>query len=336
MLLLGPAAFGFLAAPLLLLASAFVLEFLFGEARGVFLRLPHPVRVIGGLTQMLDRKLNRPQRRAIDLRLRGLAVALFVPALAASVGYGLAWAARTLPYGWALELLAIVPMLAQRSLYRHVAAVAQALAQDGLPAGRRAVAHIVGRDVERLDEHGVARAAIESCAENFSDAVVAPAFWYILLGLPGLYFYKAVNTLDSMIGHLSSRYRDFGMGAARFDDLLNLLPARLSGLLLAAAAAVVPTANGAAAMRAMRRDARQHASPNAGWPEAAMAGALDLALSGPRTYGEQAIEGSWLNPAGRADATVLDIGRALMLYGGASLLVVTGIGMLGLILWGLV
>lgn len=333
MLLLGPAAFDLLATPLLLLAAAFTLESFFGKAYGPLARLPHPVRIIGGLVDVLDRKLNRPQRAARDLRARGLAVALIIPALAAGLAYLIAWSARALPYGWIIELLAIVPMLAQRSLYRHVAAVAFALSHEGLEAGRRSVAAIVGRDVSRLDVHGVARAAIESCAENFSDAVIAPAFWYLLLGLPGLYLYKAVNTLDSMIGHRDRRYLHFGMAAARFDDLLNLLPARVSGLLIVAAATGVPTADPATALRVMRQDARRHASPNAGWPEAAMAGALGLALSGPRNYGEVAVDGAWLNAAGRAEATVVDIGRALMLFGVASLLFVAVIAAAGIVAW---
>ncbi|MCU0839511.1 MAG: cobalamin biosynthesis protein, partial [Rhodospirillales bacterium] len=211
MLLIGPAAYGLAATPLLLLAAAFALEFLFGEARGPLARLPHPVRLIGRAVDILENKLNRPQRSPTDLRVRGLAVALIVPASAAAVGYAIAMAARALPYGWIIELIAVVPMLAQRNLYRYVAAVAIGLSQQGVEGGRRAVAHIVGRDVTTLDAHGVARAAIESCAENFSDAVVAPALWYVALGLPGLYLYKTVNTLDSMIGHRSPRYIDFGM-----------------------------------------------------------------------------------------------------------------------------
>lgn len=333
MLLPGPAAFDLVALPLLLLAAALALDMLFGEARGPFARLPHPVRVIGRVIAFLDRRLNRPQRAAADLRWRGLLVALLVPALAAAFAYAVAWAARVVPFGWVLELLALVPMLAQRSLYRHVAAVALALSQEGLAAGRRAVAHIVGRDVTALDESGVARAAIESCAENFADGVVAPACWYLVLGLPGLYLYKAVNTLDSMIGHLTPDYRHFGMAAARFDDLLNLVPARLAGLLLVLAAPLVPSADAAAALAVMRRDARRHPSPNAGWPEAAMAGALGLALAGPRRYGAHVITGGWLNPGGRAEATVVDIGRALLLYGAASLLFAGAVSGTGLLLW---
>ena len=175
-------------------------------------------------------------------------------------------------------------LVAQRSLYDHVAAVALALDRGGLAAGREAVRHIVGRDPSRLDAHGVARAAIESLAENFSDGVVAPVFWYLLLGLPGLFAYKMANTLDSMIGHKTPHYLAFGWAAARFDDLANLAPARISGVLIAAAAVFAEKGRPGRALAIMLRDGAKHRSPNAGWPEGAMAGALDLALAGPRHY----------------------------------------------------
>jgi adenosylcobinamide-phosphate synthase len=182
-----------------------------------------------------------------------------------------------------------------------------------LEAGRFAVSRIVGRDPQSLDAHGVARAAIESLAENFSDAVVAPVFWYVLLGLPGLLAYKAVNTLDSMVGYRDDRYRDFGWASARLDDLLNLIPARLSGLILSVAALFAPRGNPFRAAITMVRDARHHRSPNSGWPEAAMAGALDLALGGPRKYPGLTVTESWMGK-GRAMANVADIDRALVLF----------------------
>ena len=188
-----------------------------------------------------------------------------------------------------------------------------ALAQGGVPAGREAVRHIVGRDPASLDRHGVARAAIESLAENFGDGVVAPVFWYLVLGLPGLFAYKAANTLDSMIGHRTPHYRAFGWAAARFDDLLNLAPARLGGLLLAAAALFARDARPDRALWVMLRDARKHRSPNAGWPEGAMAGALGLALAGPRRYAEGMVSDPWVGD-GTARAGVGDIARALRLF----------------------
>jgi adenosylcobinamide-phosphate synthase len=186
-----------------------------------------------------------------------------------------------------------------------VRAVAAGLDQ-GLAEGRRAVSRIVGRDPDRLDAPAVARAAIESLAENLSDGVVAPLFWAVLLGLPGIVAYKAINTLDSMVGHKSPRHLAFGWASARADDLVNLLPARLTGLLLALAAGRAA----ARAWRAMRRDAGLHRSPNAGWPEAAMAGALGLRLAGPRVYGGNRVEDAWMGD-GRAEATAADIRRGL-------------------------
>ncbi|MBV9078242.1 MAG: cobalamin biosynthesis protein CobD, partial [Methylobacteriaceae bacterium] len=219
--------------------------------------------------------------------------------------------------GAILLALAASVLLAQQSLFLHVRAVERAFAAGGLPAARRAVSMIVGRDPDRLDDAGVARAAIESCAENFSDGVVAPAFWFALGGLPGLLVYKAVNTADSMVGHLSERHRAFGWASARLDDVLNLAPARLAGLLVALAA---PAGGGriGPALAVMERDARLHRSPNAGWPEAAMAGALGLALGGPRVYAAGPVDEPMLNAAGRRDAAPGDIGRALRVMAAAA------------------
>ena len=299
--------------PLVILAIAMVLDAAVGEVGGPFRRLPHPVRIIGTLIGVLDDKLNRENRSDADRTVRGLLVVLIVCGLAAAVGWAVAWLTRHHDFGWIVELALTFALLAQRSLYDHVRAVAKALNGGGIEAGRAAVAHIVGRDVRQLDGHGVARAAIESCAENFSDGVVAPVFWYLLFGFPGLLVYKAVNTMDSMIGYTTPRYRAFGMAAARLDDVLNLIPARLAGLFLAAAAVSAPTANPVRALKVMVRDAGKHRSPNAGWPEGAMAGALGLALAGPRRYAETAVDGSWIGD-GRARATETDINRALHVY----------------------
>jgi adenosylcobinamide-phosphate synthase len=204
-------------------------------------------------------------------------------------------------------------LLAQRSLFAHVLSVADALENTGLPGGRAAVAHIVGRNSRTLDESGVARAAIESLAENFSDAVVAPSLWCALLGLPGMAAYKTINTADSMIGHRNLRYAAFGWASARLDDLVNIPASRLASLWLILAASLHPQACGAAACRTVWRDARQHRSPNAGWPEAAMAGALGLRLAGPRIYGTTLVDDAWMGD-GREEADTLDLHRALSLY----------------------
>jgi adenosylcobinamide-phosphate synthase len=217
-----------------------------------------------------------------------------------------------LPLGWLPLALFMSTLIAARGLYDHVSAVAVGLEQ-GLAQGRRAVAHIVGRDPASLDVHGVARAGIESSAENFADGVVAPLFWGILFGLPGMAAYKAVNTLDSMIGHRSPRYLHFGRFAARLDDVINWLPARLAALLILAASLCLPGTTPAAGWRALWRDAPHHRSLNAGWPEAAIAGALGLRLAGPRRYAGEVVEDAWMGD-GRAAAIPDDIRRALGVY----------------------
>lgn len=312
----------------LMLLAALILEPWLGEARGILARLPHPVRVMGAAVAVLERKLNREERSPATRRGRGIIVVILVAGVAAGCGAAVHGLAMTLPGGFLLEIAAIITLVAQRSLFQHVARVGTALARHGLEAGREQVSHIVGRDVRELDAHAVARAAIESCAENFSDAVVAPAFWYLLLGLPGMMAYKAVNTLDSMIGHRSRRYQAFGWAAARLDDVMNLLPARLAGVYLAAAAAVVPHASLPRSLTVMWRDASKHRSPNAGWPEAAMAGALGLALAGPRRYPGYVVDDPWVGE-GTARATAVDVNRALRVFCigcGINALVVAAVG----------
>lgn len=316
--LLEPVSASFPWHPLVLLLIALALEPLLGEARGPLARLPHPVRPLGQLIVDLEHKLNRDERAPADRRMRGILVVVFVTGLAVAVGLIVQAIAAIVPFGWLLELALIIALLAQRSLFQHVRRVGMVLADGGLEAGREAVSHIVGRDVRQLDAHGVARAAIESCAENFSDAVVAPAFWYVLFGLPGMLAYKAVNTMDSMIGHRSPRYRDFGWAAARLDDVMNLVPARLSGIFLGVAALAVPGARPLRGLAIMWQHAGRHRSPNAGWPEAAMAGALGLSLAGPRRYPGEVVEAPWIGE-GTARATPRDVMRALALLGTACL-----------------
>jgi adenosylcobinamide-phosphate synthase len=307
------------ADPLIVIVLALILDAVVGDMRWLFGVVPHPVVLIGRLIGFLDDKLNRAGRGTATVLARGLVVTVLVAAVAAGSGWALCWAAERLPYGVTLELFCVTVMIAQRSLYDHGRAVALALRRDGLVAGRKAVGHIVGRQTEALDEHGVARGAIESLSENFADGVVAPAFWYLILGLPGLFAYKAINTLDSMIGYRSERYRHFGMAAARLDDVVNLIPSRLAATLIALAAVIAPTANPARAFKTMWRDAGKHDSPNAGWPEAAMAGALALALGGPREYLGGVAKTQWIG-TGNPRANSQDIERALLLYGVTGLL----------------
>lgn len=305
--------------PLVLLLIGLCIEACVGEMRLLFSRIPHPVAVIGRLIEILEIKLNRESRSRTDRTVRGFFLTIFVVSLCAAVGWGVAWLTQHHDFGWMLELFLVVALLAQRGLYNHVRAVDRALAEEGVESARHEVAHIVGRRTDQLDGHGVARAAIESCAENFSDGVVAPVFWYVLFGFPGLLVYKAVNTMDSMIGHKTERYRAFGMTAARLDDIVNLIPARLAGLFIVLASIFVPSAKPFAALKVMLRDSGKHRSPNAGWPEGAMAGALDLALAGPRCYAEHAVDDPWIGD-GAPRATPQDIGKSLYLYAVACLI----------------
>ena len=273
----------------------------------------HPVTWIGRLIAALDRLLNRETADPHWRRSAGIIAILLLLGIVGSIAFVVERELLRLPFGLVAVAVIASTLIAQRSLHQHVADVATALEQGGVIAGRAAVAKIVGRDVGALDAAGVARAAIESLAENFSDAVVAPVFWMAIAGLPGAALYKAINTADSMIGHRTPRHEAFGWAAAKLDDLVNLPASRLSALLLVAAAALNKTASAAAAWRAMLRDASRHRSPNAGYPEAAMAGALGLSLAGPRVYGGVKVDDATMGD-GRRDATAADIRRALALY----------------------
>ena len=298
---------------LLLLVAGLAVDGVFGDMPAVFRHVQHPIVLAGRTISFFDRKLNRETRSEASRHYRGIITVIFLVGAAAALGLAIERLCRGHALGAVVKVLLIAVLVAQRSLYEHVAAVAEALDAGGLAAGRSAVRHIVGRDPTSLDAHGVARAAIESLAENFNDGVIAPAFWYLLLGLPGLFAYKMTNTLDSMIGHRSPQYRSFGWAAARFDDLLNLAPAPISGLLLAAAAVFAKNGRPDRALLIMLRDGRKHHSPNAGWPESAMAGALGLALAGPRRYPEGLVDDPWLGD-GNARVATSDIARELHLY----------------------
>jgi adenosylcobinamide-phosphate synthase len=295
--------------PFWLVGAALAIDAAIGDPDAVWRRWPHPVVWLGGLVGALDTGLNRPVWPPLARRLAGVVALAVLLAIAMVAAWMLDLVLRRLPAGEVLVALVASVLIAQRSLYDHVRRVHAAFAGGGLAAARAAVAMIVGRDPDSLDEAGVCRAAIESCAENFSDGVVAPVFWFALFGLPGLVAYKAVNTADSMIGHRTPRYEAFGWAAARCDDLVNLVPARLSGLLIVAVAPVV-VGSPAAALQAMWREACAHRSPNAGWPESAMAAVLGVALAGPRRYGAETVDDPFLNPSGRA-TTPGDIARAL-------------------------
>ncbi|MBB5754567.1 adenosylcobinamide-phosphate synthase CbiB [Prosthecomicrobium pneumaticum] len=294
------------------LALALLVDAAIGDPDWLWRRLPHPVTWFGALIGLLDRTLNREDMATPTRRALGVVAVVLLVAVAIAAGVALDWLFDNSWWGFFATVLVVAVMLAGRSLYDHVRAVADAFDRGGLPAARTAVARIVGRDPDSLDEAGVCRAAVESAAENFSDGLVAPAFWFAAAGLPGLLAYKAINTADSMIGHRTPRHEAFGWAAARLDDLVNLPASRIAAGLIVLAAPVVggriPDA-----FAAMLDDARKHRSPNAGWPEAAAAGALRLALAGPRRYHGVVVDDPFLNPAGRRGVRPRDIREALKL-----------------------
>lgn len=319
------------AINLWLLVVALGLDAGFGYPDRLYRTIRHPVTWLGVLIGLLEHLLNRPDWRNWQRRAAGIVTLLLLLAIVGGATAAIGLLLRSLPYGWLLEALLAASLLAQQSLYDHVAAVARGLEQDGLAGGRKAVAMIVGRDPDSLDEHGVSRAAVESLAENFSDGVVAPAFWLAVAGLPGIALYKAINTADSMIGHKSDKYRAFGWAAARLDDLVNLPASRLTAFLLILGAFFMPKASPQSAFAAVERDAGRHRSPNAGWPEAAMAGALGLRLAGPRRYGEHWVDDAWMGN-GRIEATAADIRDALRLYRIACILLAAAAALAAIVL----
>ncbi|MEM1297680.1 MAG: adenosylcobinamide-phosphate synthase CbiB [Pseudomonadota bacterium] len=301
-----------------MLALALILDGIFGEPDRIWRRVRHPVIWIGDLIEWLERRLNRGGGRRVKGVLALLAVLTCVLPIPLVIS--------AMPFGWVLEVLGAAILLAHRSLVDHVAAVATGL-RASLAEGRTAVSMIVGRDPEMLDEHGVGRAAIESAAENFSDGVVAPAFWFLVAGLPGIAAYKAINTADSMIGYKSERFRAFGWASARLDDVVNWVPARIAGL------AICVAGGGVHAWQATRRDAGLHRSPNAGWPEAAMAASLGVALAGPRTYATGPVDDPYMNPEGREEVTAADIDLAISLLWRTWVLLVGVTAAISLIAW---
>lgn len=295
-----------------LLALALVVETFVGYPAPLQKLVGHPVQWMGALISFLDDGLNDEDASDHDRKVAGvlaLVAICFLPALAAGI---VAWVLARIPGGFVLNILLATCFIAQKSLRDHVTAVGAALPRS-LDEARREVAKIVGRDVTHLDESGVAKAALETLAENTADGIVAPAFWYAVAGLPGLVAYKAINTADSMIGHKSEKYLAFGWASARLDDLVNLIPARLTGLLFAAASLIHSKSASKNSLKAMWRDAGKHRSPNAGWPESAMAGALGLSFGGPRNYQGDTVDLPVMGN-GRERMTATDIRAGLQLY----------------------
>ncbi|MFD1198522.1 adenosylcobinamide-phosphate synthase CbiB [Brucella gallinifaecis] len=301
---------------LIILALALVLDRVAGDPPQLWQKVPHPVVLFGKAISRGEKRLNDHNLSTKALRSNGMWLIIGLVISCIIVGLALDYLLPCLGTAGALvEIVIVAVFLAQKSLADHVQAVAKGLRDNGIEGGRKAVSMIVGRNPEQLDESGVSRAAIESLSENASDGIVAPVFWFLVGGLPGLFAYKLINTADSMIGHLNDRYRHFGRFAAKLDDIVNYIPARLTGLLTALAA--VYTINKHAGKRTfmvMWRDARLHRSPNAGWPESAFAGALELALAGPRQYGAEKVEAPLFYGEGKRDADAADIDAALSLF----------------------
>ncbi|MDH3579797.1 MAG: adenosylcobinamide-phosphate synthase CbiB [Hyphomicrobiales bacterium] len=316
----------FVAVNLGIALVALLLERLYGYPDWIAARIGHPVMWMGALIQWLDESWNDAAASEPARRFRGALLLAVLMACVVLVTVPAAIILRALPWGWALEAALASSLLSQKALDDAVRAVARGL--DGsLEEAREAVRHIVGRDPEKLDQSGVARGAIESLAENMSDGAVAPLLWLLVAGLPGAALYKAINTADSMIGYKSYKHRAFGWASARVDDLVNLPASRFTAMLLVAGSGLTSLKAGAAAARTLWRDARAHLSPNAGWPEAAMAGALGIRLGGPRRYGARRVDLPWMGD-GRETLGTADIDAALGLYGrGLNLL--TGLVVVG-------
>jgi len=293
-------------------ALALIFERLAGYPKRFHAAIGHPVEWMGKLITRLDTTLNGPQASTAEGRLRGLAALALLLAATFFPAWLIAKLLSQVSFGWIFEVLIATTFLAHCSLREHIEAVYRNLGHS-IEDGRLAVSKIVGRDPAHLDESGVTRAALESLAENSSDGVVAPALWYALLGLPGIVVYKAINTADSMIGHRSERYRHFGWASAKLDDLVNLPASRISALLYAGAAAWESKANGKLVLAAIWRDAPKHVSPNAGWPEAALAAGLGLKLGGPRSYAGRMVDLPWMGE-GRSGLNRHDLLAGLRLY----------------------
>lgn len=314
------------------IATAFValiFEYLFGYPKFLQSLIGHPVQWMGALIGWFDNTRNGENRSASERRMAGIVMLVVLCGVTYMLALTLAALLHTIPYGWLIEGIIASVFLAQRQLSRAVRDVTIGLGES-LAQGREAVSHIVGRDTKNLDEAEVSRAAIETLAENASDGVIAPLFWLLLFGLPGIAVYKAINTADSMVGHLNARYSDFGWASAKLDDIVNWIPARLTAMLIALGAFFLPGASGTDAWNTARHDGPKHKSPNAGWPEAAMAGALAFGLGGARKYDGKVVDLSEMG-AGNRDLGPADIRRALSLFAAMSAVTFVIVGIIAIL-----
>ena len=314
--------------PIVLIALS--IDAIIGDPNWLYRKIPHPIATIGGMIHQLDLFLNRPHFKNLTKKILGVLFIIIALSVTGMIGWAMQTGLKLMEFGQLLEAILVSIFLAQNSLYRHVRDVTQAFVSDGLDAARLSVSHIVGRDPAALDESGVCRASIESLSENFSDGVIAPIFWYLIAGIPGILIYKTLNTADSMVGHLNDKYTYFGWASARLDDVANFIPARLTALLIFLTAMIIPSAQGFKALGSCLRDANQHRSVNAGWPEAAMAGALNIRIAGPRVYNGIVVNGPWMGD-GNPDLRSNDINQALQLYFAANILNAVILGSLLLI-----
>lgn len=305
----------------LALALALVLDAVFGEPNWLWKRLPHPVVLIGRFIGWLDQHMNRESHTPFRRKRAGITALIRLIFVVVAVTVALLFLALQIHplLAFALNTFIGAIFLAQRSLHDHVAAVYRPLYAGDLPAARQALSMIVGRKTDALDEEGIARAALESLAENHSDGIIAPAFWMLIGGAPGITIYKAINTADSMIGYKTERHRDFGWASAKLDDVVNYMPARVSVGLIMLSVLITKLSGKRDTFNwpdweTIRRDAPTHASPNAGWPEASYATSLGVALGGPRTYPDHTVDAPYINDAGRKDLRAADIRQGLALF----------------------
>ena len=305
--------------PLILLLMALVIETYAGPLQFVSRLTGHPLSAIESLIDWFDRKLNRESRSQMDRAVRGSIAAVIIIAISAALGWAIAWLSQTLPFAWIFETIFLVMLITQRGVYTAVRKVGVALRDQGLETARQKLAPLTNQAAEKMDSHNIARLAIESSANSLTTRVVAPVFWYVLFGFPGLLVYQSLNVMNERLGHKTDHYRAFGFTAARLNDIVLLLPAQFSGLFIVLAALFVPTAHPGRALKTMMRDAGKYRSYNLGVALAAVAGAFDLALAGPRKFSQETKNEPWLG-TGSAQATHQDIRRTLYLFAVACLI----------------
>lgn len=314
---------------LYILLAAIIIDALIGDPDWIWRKVPHPVVYFGYGINFADKYLNQDHWSASVRKRNGALAILVLLFISIIVGKTLLWLLSGLGFwGLMIEAVLVSIFIAQKSLSDHIKRVIIPLSKGDIEGGRYAVSMIVGRDPKQLDQSGICRASIESLAENFSDGVVAPIFWYAVFGLPGILAYKMLNTADSMIGHMNVKYQDFGWASAKLDDLVNWAPARLSAVLIALANFMRSKQSGIQSARIALTDAGMHRSPNAGWPEAAMAGGLNIALAGPRKYQGYFVNDSYMNPSGRLHLSYQDLSSALTIFWRSCVILLVFVGLL--------